>query len=58
MNMNDDAVRGVLDNIEDLLPPHTTEYRSGTLTGPAGSASRDEPATEPIHLPSTSTRIR
>ncbi|WP_165034839.1 hypothetical protein [Candidatus Protofrankia californiensis] len=55
--MNDDAVRGVLDNIEDLLPPHATEYRSGTLAGSAGPANHDEPATEPIRLPSSSTRI-
>ncbi|WP_322753939.1 hypothetical protein [Frankia sp. Cas3] len=55
--MNDDAVRGVLDNIEDLLPPHATEYRSGAPTGPDSPTHRDEPVTEPIRLPSSSPRI-
>ncbi len=52
--MNDDTARGVLDNIEDLLPPHATEYRSGAQTG---STDRDEPVTEPIRLPSPAPRI-
>jgi hypothetical protein len=45
----DDDVRGVLDDIEALLPPRTTEYRAGAVCAPL--APDEEPATEPIHIP-------
>ncbi len=35
--------------IEELLPPHTTEYRSGSVL--ALGFAQAEPATEPIRLP-------
>jgi hypothetical protein len=45
----DDDVRSVLDDIEELLPPRTTEYRSGALLAPP--TSPEEPITEPLRLP-------
>jgi hypothetical protein len=52
--MDDDGVWGDLDDIERLLPPHTTEYRSRAVLGvtlPAATPSvypvYEEPATVP-----------
>jgi hypothetical protein len=44
----DDDVRSVLDDIEELLPPRTTEYRSGAILAPP--TFPEEPVTEPIPL--------
>jgi hypothetical protein len=44
----DDDVSSVLDDIEELLPPRTTEYRSGAILAPP--AFPEEPVTEPIPL--------
>jgi hypothetical protein len=44
----DDDVSDLLDDIETLLPPRTTEYRSGAVGYPW--TEREEPATEPIRI--------
>jgi hypothetical protein len=49
--MNDDAVGRALDEIEALLPPRSTEYRSGTFSPQGPSVPRDEPATVPLTVP-------
>ncbi|MGF7233820.1 MAG: hypothetical protein ACQSGP_02500 [Frankia sp.] len=49
--MNDDGVDRGLDEIAALLPPRSTEYRSGTFTQQMPAGSRDEPATVPLTIP-------
>lgn len=48
----DDDVTGALATLQELLPPRTTEYRSGAVLtlGFAGNES-EEPVTEPIIRP-------
>jgi hypothetical protein len=48
----DDDVRAAFEEISELLPPRTTEYRS-SAAAPAGDRSLAEPATEPIRLPAS-----
>jgi hypothetical protein len=47
--MDDDAVCADLSDIELLLPPHATEYRSGSVPGVLGrpGSRYEEPATVP-----------
>jgi hypothetical protein len=44
--MDDYTARGDLDDIEQLLPPHTTEYRSGSVL-----VTLRNPYEEPVTVP-------
>lgn len=45
--MDDDGVWGDLEDIERLLPPQTTEYRSRAVLGVSVPPVYEEPATVP-----------
>ncbi len=49
--MNDDGVDRGLDEVAALLPPRSTEYRSGTFAQQTPAGGRDEPATVPLIIP-------
>ncbi|OAA28055.1 hypothetical protein UG55_100627 [Frankia sp. EI5c] len=49
--MQEELTSGIV-TIEELLPPRTTEYRSGSVL--ALGFAEAEPATEPIRLPRVS----